>query len=52
LATALGYAAVQNLLMLLPVVALVGISWTVSASELWIAGQQSDAGCRIGLAGA
>jgi MFS family permease len=34
-------AIVQNLLMLLPVAALAGVSWTVSASELWIAGQRS-----------
>ena len=34
-------AMVPNLLMLLPVAALAGISWTVSASELWIAGQRA-----------
>jgi len=33
-------AAVPNLAMLLPVAALAGLSWTVSASELWIAGQR------------
>jgi MFS family permease len=32
--------AVPNLAMLLPVAALAGLSWTVSASELWIAGQR------------
>jgi MFS family permease len=32
---------VPNLWMLLPVTALAGISWTVSASELWIAGQRA-----------
>jgi MFS family permease len=34
-------AIVQNLSMLLPVAALAGVSWTVSASELWIAGQRA-----------
>jgi MFS family permease len=34
-------AMVPNLLMLLPVAALAGLSWTVSASELWIAGQRA-----------
>jgi MFS family permease len=34
-------ALVPNLLILLPVAALAGISWTVSASELWIAGQRA-----------
>jgi MFS family permease len=34
-------ATVRNLWMLLPVVALAGISWTISATELWIAGQQA-----------
>jgi len=34
-------AIVPNLWMLLPVTALAGISWTVSASELWIAGQRA-----------
>jgi len=34
-------AIVQNLAMLLPAAALAGVSWTVSASELWIAGQRS-----------
>jgi MFS family permease len=34
-------ASVQNLLLLLPLMALAGISWTVSASELWIAGQRA-----------
>ena len=34
-------AAVPNLAMLLPVAALAGLSWTVSASELWIAGQRA-----------
>jgi MFS family permease len=34
-------AIVQNLPMLLPVAALAGISWTVTASELWIAGQRA-----------
>jgi MFS family permease len=33
-------ALVSSLLLLLPVAALAGISWTVSASELWIAGQR------------
>jgi MFS family permease len=33
-------AVVPNLLLLLPVAALAGVSWTVSASELWIAGQR------------
>jgi hypothetical protein len=32
---------VPSLLVLLPVAALAGISWTVSASELWIAGQRA-----------
>jgi MFS family permease len=32
---------VPNLWMFLPVTALAGISWTVSASELWIAGQRT-----------
>ena len=32
---------VPNLWMLLPVTALAGVSWTVSASELWIAGQRA-----------
>jgi hypothetical protein len=32
---------VANLWMFLPVTALAGISWTVSASELWIAGQRA-----------
>src|SRR6202162_6072199 len=32
---------VPNLWMFLPVSALAGISWTVSASELWIAGQRA-----------
>jgi MFS family permease len=32
---------VPNLWMFLPVTALAGISWTVSASELWIAGQRA-----------
>jgi MFS family permease len=32
---------VPNIWMLLPVTALAGISWTVSASELWIAGQRA-----------
>jgi MFS family permease len=32
---------VPNLWMLLPVTALAGISWTVAASELWIAGQRA-----------
>jgi MFS family permease len=31
----------QNLLIFLPVAALAGVSWTVSASELWIAGQRA-----------
>jgi MFS family permease len=34
-------AVVGSLLTLLPVAALAGVSWTVSASELWIAGQQA-----------
>jgi MFS family permease len=34
-------AVAQNLIMLLPVSALAGVSWTVSASELWIAGQRA-----------
>jgi Transmembrane secretion effector len=34
-------AVVENLSTLLPVAALAGVSWTVSASELWIAGQQA-----------
>jgi predicted MFS family arabinose efflux permease len=34
-------AMVPNLSMLLPVAALAGLSWTVSASELWIAGQRA-----------
>jgi MFS family permease len=34
-------AIVPNLWMFLPVTALAGISWTVWASELWIAGQQA-----------
>jgi MFS family permease len=34
-------ANVQNLLSLLPLVALAGVSWTVSACELWIAGQRT-----------
>src|SRR5262245_35179560 len=33
-------AIVLSLLLLLPVAALAGVSWTVSASELWIAGQR------------
>src|SRR6202045_4457205 len=32
---------VSNLWMFLPVTALAGISWTVAASELWIAGQRA-----------
>jgi MFS family permease len=32
---------VPNLWMFLPVAALAGISWTVSASELWVAGQRA-----------
>jgi len=32
---------VPNLWMFLPVTALAGVSWTVSASELWIAGQRA-----------
>jgi MFS family permease len=32
---------VPNLWLFLPVTALAGISWTVSASELWIAGQRA-----------
>src|ERR1700746_3610245 len=34
-------AIVPNLWMFLPVTALAGLSWTVSASELWIAGQRA-----------
>jgi MFS family permease len=34
-------AAAPNLWIFLPVAALAGISWTVSASELWIAGQRA-----------
>jgi MFS family permease len=34
-------AMVPNLSLLLPVAALAGLSWTVSASELWIAGQRT-----------
>jgi MFS family permease len=34
-------AIVPNLWMFLPITALAGISWTVSASELWIAGQRA-----------
>ncbi len=34
-------ALVQNLWVFLPVAALAGISWTISASELWIAGQRA-----------
>ena len=34
-------AIVPNLWMFLPVTALAGISWTVSASELWTAGQRA-----------
>src|SRR5580704_9510272 len=34
-------AVVQNLWSFLPVAALAGVSWTVSASELWIAGQRA-----------
>jgi len=34
-------AIVYSLWTLLPVAALAGVSWTVSASELWIAGQQA-----------
>jgi MFS family permease len=34
-------AMVPNLLVLLPVATLAGISWTMSASELWIAGQRA-----------
>jgi MFS family permease len=34
-------AVVSNLWVFLPVAALAGISWTVSASELWIAGQRA-----------
>jgi MFS family permease len=34
-------AAVPNLWIFLPVAALAGMSWTVSASELWIAGQRA-----------
>jgi MFS family permease len=32
---------VPNLWMLLPVTALAGLSWTVAASELWVAGQRA-----------
>ena len=39
-------AKVPNLWMFLPVTALAGISWTVSASELWIAGHEP---CPTGL---
>ncbi len=34
-------AIVPNLWLFLPVTALAGVSWTVSASELWIAGQRA-----------
>jgi MFS family permease len=34
-------AIVPNLWLFLPVAALAGVSWTVSASELWIAGQRA-----------
>jgi len=34
-------AVVPNLWLFLPVTALAGLSWTVSASELWIAGQRA-----------
>jgi hypothetical protein len=34
-------SVVPNLWMFLPVTALAGISWTVNASELWIAGQRA-----------
>ena len=34
-------AVVPNLWIFLPVAALAGMSWTVSASELWIAGQRA-----------
>jgi predicted MFS family arabinose efflux permease len=34
-------ALVRNLWIFLPVAALTGISWTASASELWIAGQRA-----------
>jgi len=34
-------SVVPNLFTLLPVAALAGLSWTVSASELWIAGQRA-----------
>ena len=34
-------AVVPNVWIFLPVAALAGISWTVSASELWIAGQRA-----------
>ncbi len=34
-------AVVPNLWFFLPVAALAGISWTISASELWIAGQRA-----------
>jgi MFS family permease len=34
-------AVVPNLWVFLPVAALAGLSWTISASELWIAGQRA-----------
>lgn len=34
-------AVVSNLWAFLPIAALAGISWTISASELWIAGQRA-----------
>jgi MFS family permease len=34
-------AVVPNLWIFLPVAALAGVSWTISASELWIAGQRA-----------
>jgi MFS family permease len=34
-------AYVPNLWLFLPVTALAGVSWTISASELWIAGQRA-----------
>lgn len=34
-------AVVPNLWIFLPVAALAGVSWTVSASELWVAGQRA-----------
>jgi MFS family permease len=34
-------AVVPNVWMFLPIAALAGLSWTVSASELWIAGQRA-----------